>query len=339
MILKNFWYVAASSVEVNSTPLARTICEIPVVMFRTGAGAPAALRDMCSHRRAPLSKGRMLGDNIECPYHGLQFDPVGRCVKIPSQEEIPRKAHICSYPVVERWGVVWIWMGDPDLADPAGIPHKPWRADPAWNSENVHYFHIKASHLLMTDNLLDLLHVSWVHVNTIGFSADAVKEDPLVTEVSECMVRNTRVIRNIEPAAALRSWGDFAGRVDRTSVSDWTPPCFTAIHFLNRDPVTTIEFRLDHLITPETARSHHYWLLVSRNFRIDDEELTRKVFEDNSRVAAEDMDIVEAQQRMIDLSPGSVDMPLRQDRGLVAAHRILDRLAKQENAEAKRNAG
>ena len=117
----------------------------------------------------------MLGDNIECPYHGLQFDPAGRCVKIPSQEEIPRKAHICSYPVVERWGVVWIWMGDPDLADPASIPHKPWRADPAWNSENVHYFHIKASHLLMTDNLLDLLHVSWVHVNTIGFSADARK--------------------------------------------------------------------------------------------------------------------------------------------------------------------
>ena len=338
MILRNFWYVAASASEVNRMPLARIICETPIVMYRTESGEPVALRDLCSHRRAPLSKGRILGDTIQCPYHGLQFDRNGSCVKIPSQDEIPAKAHISAFPVIERWGVVWIWMGRAELADPATIPHKPWRADPAWNSENVHYFHIKASHLLMTDNLLDLLHVSYIHANTIGFDAGAIKDDPLVTETGEALVRNTRVIKNIDPAPALRSWGDFAGKVDRISISDWTPPCYTAIQFINRDATRDatgeIEFRLDHLITPETARSNHYWLLVSRNFRIADAELTRRIHADNDRVAAEDLDIVEAQQRMIDLSPGHGDMPLRQDRGVVAAHRILERLARLEQTPA-----
>ncbi|MSQ70591.1 MAG: aromatic ring-hydroxylating dioxygenase subunit alpha [Betaproteobacteria bacterium] len=338
MMLRNFWYVAAATREVNRSPLARTICETPIVMYRTGSGDPVALRDLCSHRRAPLSKGRVVGDIIECPYHGLQFDRSGACVHIPSQDRIPAKAHISAFPVVERWGVVWIWMGRAELADAAAIPHKPWRADPAWNSENVHYFHVKANHLLMTDNLLDLLHVSFIHLNTIGFDAGAVKQDPLVTETSETVVRNTRVVKDIDPAPALRSWGDFSGKVDRISISDWTPPCYTAIQFINRNATSAIEFRLDHLITPETARSHHYWLLVSRNFRIDDAELTRRIFADNNRVAAEDMDIVEAQQRMIDLSPGHGDMPLRQDRGVVAAHRILKRLARVEKGATGKTA-
>jgi vanillate O-demethylase monooxygenase subunit len=94
-----------------------------------------------------------------------------------------------------------------------------------------------------------------------------------------------------------------------------------------------VEFRIDHLLTPETEASLHYWVLVSRNFRLHDADLTRRIHADNDRVAAQDIDIVEAQQRMIALSPGTRDMPIRQDKGLVAAHRILDRLAAAERAE------
>lgn len=335
MILRNYWYIAAQAQEVTRTPLARLICEEPVVLYRTGTGAPVALRDLCSHRRAPLSKGKLVGDALQCPYHGLRFDPAGRCIRIPGQEAIPEGAHIDAFPAIERWGMVWLWMGDPARADPAAIPHRPWRDDPAWNAESTHYYHVGASHMLMTDNLLDLGHVAYIHADTIGFDAEALEKDPLVTEVDGTRVRNTRVLEDVEPAPAVRDWGGFTGRVDRISISDWTPPCYTAIQFANRPRgaeanAEAVEFRIDHFITPETASTHHYWVLVSRNFRIDDTELTRRIHADNDRVAAQDIDIVEAQQKMVALTPGYQDMPIKQDKGLMAAHRILKNLYRAE---------
>lgn len=334
MFLKNHWYIAARAGEVGRAPLGRIVCGVPLVLFRTGAGAPAALSNVCSHRRAPLDKGKLAGDAIVCPYHGVRFDAAGRCVRIPGQETIPAEAHIDAFPAVERWNLVWVWMGAPAAADPAAIPARPWRADPAWNAESTHYYHVKASHLLMTDNLLDLGHVAYIHADTIGFDAAVLEKEPLVTEVDGERVRNTRVVENIEPAPAVKAWGGFTGRIDRVSISDWTPPCYTAIQFANRSRggEGAVEFRIDHFPTPETDRTMHYWVLVSRNFRIGDVELTRRIHADNDRVAAQDIDIVEAQQRMIDLAPGRRDMPIRQDKGLVAAHRILARLARAEAA-------
>lgn len=332
MILRNYWYIAAEAREVSRTPMARTVCGEPLVLYRTGAGTAVALRNVCSHRRAPLSMGKLVGDRIQCPYHGLVFDESGRCTKIPSQETIPDGAHIAAYPAEERWGLVWVWMGEASRADPADIPHRPWRDDPAWNADSTHYFHIKASHMLMTDNLLDLGHVAYIHADTIGFDASLLKEDPLVTEISGTGVRNTRIIEDTEPAPAVRGWGDFTGTVDRVSISDWVPPCYTAIEFANRprDGSVAMEFRIDHFLTPETEASHHYWILVSRNFRIEDSQLTRRIHDDNDRVAEQDIEIVEAQQRMIDQTPGYRDMPIQQDKGLMAAHRILEKLGRAE---------
>ncbi|MGE0736865.1 MAG: Rieske 2Fe-2S domain-containing protein [Alphaproteobacteria bacterium] len=334
MILRNYWYVAARADEIGRAPLARIICNELIVLYRTQAGQAVALRDLCSHRRAPLSKGKLVGDAIECAYHGLVFGAGGRCVKIPSQDDIPAQAHIDAFPAIDRWGLVWLWMGAAQDADSDLIPAKPWRADAAWNADSTHYYHVKASHMLMTDNLLDLGHVAYIHADTIGFNAAALKADPLVTDVEGTTVRNTRILKNLDPAPAVKSWGNFTGKVDRHSISEWTPPCFTSIEFANRNNEATVEFRIDHLITPETDATHHYWVLVSRNFRIDDHDLTKRIHADNDRVAAQDMDIVEAQQRMIELSPNYRDMPIRQDKGLMAAHRILERLYRAERSRA-----
>jgi phenylpropionate dioxygenase-like ring-hydroxylating dioxygenase large terminal subunit len=229
-------------------------------------------------------------------------------------------------------------MGPADLADPADIPARPWRADPAWNAASTHYYHVKAAHLLMTDNLLDLGHVAFIHADTIGFDAGVMRKDPLETAVEGERVRNTRILEGVEPAPAVKSWGGFTGKVDRVSISDWTPPCYTAIQFANRpsggESAGGVEFHIDHFITPETEATHHYWVLVSRNFRIEDDALTRRIHADNDRVAAQDIDIVEAQQKMIALSPGHADMPIKQDKGLMAAHRILERLWRAEQSGA-----
>jgi vanillate monooxygenase len=329
MFLMNYWYVAGFSDEIGATPVARILCGIPMVLYRTESGAPAALRDLCPHRRAPLSKGRVVGDLIECGYHGLSFDTAGACVKIPGQASIPPQACVDSFPVIDRWGWLWVWTGAPAAADPTTIPDKPWLAEPGWHTDR-YYYHVKAGHQLMSDNLLDLGHVAYIHADTIGFDAGQLESDPLVTEIVGTTVRNTRRFVGIKPAPAVKAWGDFAGAVDRVSISDWTPPGFTAIQFTIEDATTRLVNRVDHLITPETDSTHHYWIFFSRNYRTDDPELTERMYRDNDKVAGQDLDMVEAQQRAIAASPGSRDLPIRQDRGLEAAHRILTRLMAEE---------
>lgn len=330
MILQNFWYVCAKTTELGPAPLERVICKVPMVFFRKSNGEPAAVRSYCSHRRAPLSLGRVVGDVIECPYHGMQFDETGKCVSIPCQDMIPARADIAAFPVIERYGMVWVWVGDEE-ADPAKLPTLPWREDPAWDPDIIYYYHVRANHMLMTDNLLDLGHVAFIHADTVGFDPAVLKEDPLKTEVEGNIVRNTRIIPDAEPSPNARNWASFAGKVERGSVSTWYPPHYTSILFTTRDSETSVELHIDHFITPETERTHNYWVAMSRNFGIGDSQVREQVFRDNDKVHQQDLQIVEAQQRMIDLAPDCQDMPIRQDRGLVAAHRIMERIHRQQN--------
>src|SRR4030095_14247766 len=112
--------------------LARTICNKKIVLYRTLSGAPVALEDACWHRLVPLSMGKLRGDEVQCAYHGLRYDAHGRCTFMPSQETINPSACVRSFPVVERHRFVWIWPGDPALADPALVPDLRWNHDPDW---------------------------------------------------------------------------------------------------------------------------------------------------------------------------------------------------------------
>lgn len=131
MFLKNVWQVAAFAAELKDAPLARTLLGEQVVLYRTPTGAPAALRDACPHRLAPLSAGRVVDGLLQCGYHGMQFDAAGVCVRVPGQDRIPSKAKVRSFPVVERHAFVWIWMGDPSLAAETPVPNFFWMEDPA----------------------------------------------------------------------------------------------------------------------------------------------------------------------------------------------------------------
>ena len=130
MFLNNAWYVAAWSKDITSKPLGRTLLNEPIVLYRTSAGAVAALEDRCCHRGMPLSCGQVFGNNIRCEYHGMVFDGAGKCVEIPGQSIIPQSATVRSFPVEERDDLVWIWMGDKALADPEKIVRYPWHQ--AW---------------------------------------------------------------------------------------------------------------------------------------------------------------------------------------------------------------
>ena len=100
----------------------------------------------------PDYPGRLEGDCVRCMYHGLKFDPTGKCIQIPGQDNIPKNLGVRSYPALERDHLVWIWMGDPRRADPGRILDFPYLRDPAWRGR-PDYMHYKANYLLIVDNL------------------------------------------------------------------------------------------------------------------------------------------------------------------------------------------
>ena len=123
-LIRNLWYVAGSSDEFPVGKLVgQTIVGLPLVLWRSEAGAVIAFDGRCCHKKTPLASGKLLADGtLECAYHGLCFDTEGKCVKVPSQpgRPIPTRAKLRPYPIVEQDGLVWIWMGDE--ANPALRP-------------------------------------------------------------------------------------------------------------------------------------------------------------------------------------------------------------------------
>ena len=122
--LRNTWYVAMWSQDLKAGELVgRTYLNEPVVMFRDPDGRVNAMEDVCPHRLAPLSMGKLVceGKHIRCAYHGLEFDGSGQCVVNPhASGRIPKNSSVRSYPVVEKHSLIWIWMGDeqPDAISP-----------------------------------------------------------------------------------------------------------------------------------------------------------------------------------------------------------------------------
>src|SRR5882672_2326372 len=116
LFLRNAWYVAAWDHEVTRELRAVRIIGDGVVLYRTEAGDPVALEDACPHRKLPLSMGRLVGDELECGYHGMVFDRAGSCTRIPGVKRVPPSVCVRGYPAVSRYGLVWVWMGDPRQA-------------------------------------------------------------------------------------------------------------------------------------------------------------------------------------------------------------------------------
>src|SRR6185437_6660687 len=216
--LRNCWYVAAEAGEVTRAPLARLLLGEPVVMYRREDGMPVALEDRCCHRRAPLSKGKVIGDRLQCGYHGFTFDASGACVAIPGQDRVPASLGVRCYPVIERHRYIWIWMGE-GKADPAKIPDFYYNDDPNWAAVGAN-LHVEANYLLLVENLIDLSHVAFVHSSTIGSTEDTNAK--LKLDRGDEFVRVIREAPGISCPPSMKSLG-FAPVVDQTKIITFTP--------------------------------------------------------------------------------------------------------------------
>src|ERR1700726_4359103 len=223
MFLRDYWYVAGYDHEIGRRPFRRVIMGEPIVFYRLEDGTPVALQDRCAHRHLPLSMGKLVGDELQCHYHGLRFGTDGRCTRIPGQEQIPRGAKVKTYPVAERYHWIWIWMGDPALADPATITDFHWLDDPNHWGAKSSYLHVEANWQLVVDNLLDLTHLPFVHDTTIGNLALAEHAKGQVARAAD-NVLVTRWIIDQAPPPTFKKVGGFSGNVHRRQSTHFFSP-------------------------------------------------------------------------------------------------------------------
>ena len=196
MFLRNCWYVAGWSNNYEHSLKAQKLLGENIVFYRRADGAPVALEDACPHRKLPLSKGQLEGDNVVCGYHGLTFDCAGRCTDSPTQRGMmPRRAVVRSYPVVDRYRLLWIWMGDPEKANPDEIFEIENFDNPEWGYTDGGILPIECNYLWVVDNLLDPSHVAWVHVTS--FAGGGTDDQPLEIENLESGKKICRVTGSI----------------------------------------------------------------------------------------------------------------------------------------------
>jgi phenylpropionate dioxygenase-like ring-hydroxylating dioxygenase large terminal subunit len=331
----NQWYVAGFSEELTQQPLGRTFLDHPVVLFRNENGAVAALEDRCCHRQLPLSFGTVEAAGIRCGYHGMLYAPSGKCIEIPGQDNIPVKACVRSYPVAERCGIVWIWMGEQPGGMPAFAPPEYVVHDNPNYKYKVGLFHYEAPFQLIHDNLLDLSHLGYVHGKTIGGNPKLHMQAPTRVEGKGDEVRVVRWMKQSQPPATYRAAWPYKGLIDRwqeidfhvTWLAIWTGAVDAGTDGLDDPQRGGLHMRGFHGITPETASTTHYFWSMASSSHPDMPDNSQLVYEQTAQTFAEDKVIIEAQYRNICRFEPREQIDLRVDAGANRARRTVARLA------------
>ncbi len=337
--IRNAWYAAAWADELSAWLFCRTILGEPILLYRKQDRTPVALSDTCPHRFAPLHKGKLLGDVVQCPYHGLTFDESGTCVRNPHGEgKIPRAARLRVYPLAEKDTVIWIWMGDPSRADASTIPAFPLLND------RLHFAHTAGQVMtmplrwdLVLDNLLDLSHAGFLHLGNLG--SEAFSRGIMEVEQSGDTLQVNNLYPNGLPAPVFTGTGACKpdNYVDYWVNVRWDPPgslSFDAgITPTSRPKEEGVALNSAQLLTQRTGLAAQYFWVRFRGDTLGDMELTKAIEEMVAfAFRTEDEPMVAAvQERMggrdlADLSP----VMLSVDSGAVRARRILERLIAQE---------
>ena len=339
MYLRNTWYVAALSGEIDRRLKPLRILGENIVFYRTGSGKPVALEDACPHRKLPLSKGTLQEDNLECGYHGLTFNRSGKCVAAPTQDRIPPSARVHSYPVADKWGLVWIWMGNPDLADEAKIIDIENFDNPEWHITSGDALTCECHYLYLTDNLLDPSHVAWVHRTT--FAAPGTDITPLETQEINDGLIVSRWIFGCKPPPFYAPLVKFEGNCDRLQHYEVRYPSIA----INKSvfspageggpekPLTDRSYVMIsyNFLTPVDENVTRYHWLQQRNTDPDNEEVTRKIAEGARKAFLEDREILEAVHEGI-ANETSRHINLGLDAGSLQFRRMLDRMIAAEQA-------
>ncbi len=361
IFIKRAWYMVAWADEIAAGDKHKVmVMNAPIVLYRDTKGALIALEDRCCHRAAPLSIGRIEGDDLRCMYHGLKFGRDGRCVEIPGQAKIPPHACVKSYAVQETGGWVFVWMDEFATADPALIPPVEALDSPDWIFRRGHLDY-DANYMLINDNLLDFSHLAYVHENTFGDSPLYAQQRPEITKLDRG-VRVSRWLRNQPlPPSSMKAG---TGRADRWMSYDFLVPGVllmksgaydvgTAERCNDGPPdgIDAIESsctcQLIHPITETTAR---YFFINGPATSTGTSEQAEHALRLTYAAFREDKEMIEAQSSTLTLDPYVKMVPVSADAALSIFRWKMNALMKVEcdaldaplgaaKADSKRAAG
>ena len=302
MFIRNTWYAAGWSNEFSQQLKPLSILGEGIVFYRLQNGRPVALEDACPHRKLPLSKGRLENDTVICGYHGLTFDCSGQCVKAPTQEDsIPKRAVVHSYPVEDRWGMLWIWMGEPELADTDKIFHIENFDNPSWGKTDCGSMDIACNYLYITDNLLDPSHVAWVHVTS--FAGAGTDNQALDIDVIDNGILVSRWVMDQPPPPYYAELLPFKGHCDRKQHYECQLPAI-AINKSVYTPAGTggseasladnafINISYNFMTPVDDDNSRYFWF-QHRNMFANDDEMSARMFKGATMAFLEDKEVLE----------------------------------------------
>jgi len=312
-ILAKNWFPVARVVDVTEKPLAVTLLDLELVVYRTPTGIHVG-RDLCPHRGVPLSMGCVEGEHLMCAYHGLRFATNGKCVKIPAQPEIqpPAKFKVAMFPVEERYGLVWTCLM-PD--GEAKIP-----AMPSWTDESFQQIlpptvDIEGSPGRQVEGFVDVAHFAFIHHEAFADrnnqtvpAYETVETDfGIRTEYWSSVSNYPKKLQHLAPPGFR--W---------LRVFEVHPP-FTAqltVHFPNNGLLNIL-----NIASPVSARKTKLFVPITRNF--DKNGSLEDVYAFNAQVFAEDQAIIE-RQKPEDLPLDSLaEVHFAADRTSVGYRRLL----------------
>ncbi len=334
-LVRNQWYVVAGVGEIGTDPLARTVCGEHVVLYRRTDGEIVALADRCPHRGYPLSLGEVVGDQIQCGYHGLTFDSCGTCTWAPNQNVIPSKANVAPYHLEVTGPWVWIWIGDHESPDMSTLPSLPWLDDPGWAVVDG-MEPLAARFGLLVDNLLDLSHESYLHAGYIGTPEVALT--PITTEVDDVsgIVHVHRHMASVECPPFYAEATGLTSPIDRWQEIEYHPVGCYILHSRvaaagvgplpdGSDP-DAAHLKVLYGITPVDEHTTMDFWALARDFAVGDTEVDAYLASMNREVILQDvraLDVLEQRLRSEAVSP---EVSLKIDTGALAARRMIDRL-------------
>ena len=303
MCIRNCWQVIAFAQEIGGTPLARTVCEEKVVLFRTRRArrwrSPTAAR--IGWRRC-RSGAWSATHPVRLSRHVLRRRR--RCVRVPGQDTVPRQARVRKYPLVERHTFAWIWLGDAARADPATIPDVHWVDDPAWAVTRLSPFRrqLSARQRQPARPLARELRARGDDRQRVG-GGGAVHRHAR-------RQHRARAPRHVQHrgAAVLQAHHRLHRPHQPLAHQQFTPPGINIIENGSmpadaKDRSAALERKVINLIVPETTTTSHYFWAIVRQFGLNDQALSDYIFEGIARTFDQDKAILEAQQREIGDDP------------------------------------
>lgn len=272
----NFWYPTVESSKLQDKPLLVRILGLDFAVFRDTAGDAHCLSNICVHRGGSLGHGKVKGDCIECSYHGWQYDGAGRCTRVPTfppDAKIPARAKVDSYPVVEKYGLVFAFLGDlpeaerPPILDIEEYGKEGWRA-------TLQYWHFDINYKRSMENGIDPLHNEFVHP-THGFSGTRNDYHTKKREIFDTEWGSGIRSSGIAPPLADPKMREASGRHENGIISGGTGHHGVASIWTHIHPTSTMSIHQYLFEAPIDEYHTSLYLLNMRNFLIDPSEDAR----------------------------------------------------------------